>query len=253
LAILTLGYRAARYLPDATRALIRRGTARLLPPDYPVDVHFDPRYAPWEQRVCFVPDGDLFAALRGDRASIVTDTIETFTRRGIRLTSGKELEADIIVAATGLNVQILGGTQIVVDGQVVDPAKTVAYRAMMLAGVPNLSFAIGYTNASWTLKCDLVAHYLCRLINHMSANEYRTATPEPPAPNADTAPFVDLTSGYIQRSLHLFPRHGTTTPWRIHGNYVRDALLYRRGRIDDGMLFTRNAATTRDPSVIATV
>ncbi|QFG22111.1 NAD(P)/FAD-dependent oxidoreductase [Actinomadura sp. WMMB 499] len=238
--LITLGYRAARYAPRLTRAAIRARAARLLPSGYDIGRHFDPRHEPWEQRVCFVPDGDLFAALRERRASIVTDRIDTFTERGIRLASGAELEADVIVAATGLNVRLLGGARIVVDGRPVDPARAVGYKAMMLSGVPNLSFAIGYTNASWTLKCDLVARYLCRLIDHMDAHGYRQCTPVVPDASLPTVPFVDLTSGYIQRARHLLPRQGTKHPWRIHGNYLRDRLLYRRGRLDDaGIVFSR--------------
>lgn len=248
--LITLAYRAARFIPRLTRAAIRARAARLLPPEYDVDLHFNPRYAPWEQRVCFVPDADLFKALRAGHASIVTDRIETFTERGIQLASGARLEADIIVTATGLNLQILGGAQIIVDGHAVDVAKTVSYKAMMLSGVPNLSFAIGYTNASWTLKCDLVAHYLCRLITHMDAHGHRQCTPRPPSRSLPTEPLVDLSSGYIQRSLHLIPLQGAKRPWRIHGNYLRDRWLYRHGRIDDaGVVFSSGAApASRDRS-----
>ncbi|TDC56853.1 NAD(P)/FAD-dependent oxidoreductase [Actinomadura sp. KC345] len=245
-SLITLAYRAARYAPRLTRAVIKARAARLLPSDYDVDRHFTPRYAPWEQRVCFVPDGDLFTALRERRASIVTDRIETFTERGIRLASGTELHADVIVAATGLNVRLLGGARIVVDGRPIDPAQAIGYKAMMLSGVPNLSFAIGYTNASWTLKCDLVARYLCRLINHMDAHGHRQCTPLAPDRSQPTVPFVELTSGYIQRSLRLLPRQGTKRPWRIHGNYLRDRLLYRYGRLDDaGIAFTPGTAAPR--------
>ncbi|MFV2172063.1 flavin-containing monooxygenase [Actinomadura sp. LOL_016] len=237
--LITLAYRAARYAPRLTRAAIRARATRLLPSGYDVGRHFDPRHEPWEQRVCFVPDGDLFTAVRERRASIVTDRIDTFTERGIRLASGTELEADVIVAATGLNVRLLGGTRIVVDGRPVDPARTVGYKAMMLSGVPNLTFAIGYTNASWTLKCDLVARYLCRLLTHMDVHGHRQCTPLAPDGSQPTRPFVDLTSGYIRRARHLLPRQGTERPWRIHDNYLRDRWLYRRGRLDDaGIVFS---------------
>ena len=237
--LVTLAYRAARYLPQLISAAIRAGVRRAVGDSVDVERDFTPRYEPWQQRVCFVPDGDLFDTLRSDGATIVTDQIARFTRDGIELATGGTLPADIIVTATGLNMKLLGGAEISVDGVQVDPAEIVAYKGMMLTGVPNLSFAIGYTNASWTLKCDLVANYVCRLLNHMDARGHDSCTPIGPGPAIPTKPFVDLTSGYIQRSLHLLPRQAAISPWRFHGNYFRDSVLYRRSRLDNGVQFAR--------------
>lgn len=238
--LVTLAYRAARHLPQLVSAAIRAGVRRAVGDSVDVERDFTPRYEPWEQRVCFVPDGDLFDTLRSDGASIVTDQIVRFTREGIELANCGTLPADIVVTATGLNLKLLGGARIGVDGMPVDPAQVVAYKGMMLSGVPNLSFAIGYTNASWTLKCDLVANYVCRLIKHMDASGYESCTPIGPDPAIPTKPFVDLTSGYIQRSLHILPKQAVISPWRFHGNYFRDSVLYRRSRLaDNGVQFAK--------------
>jgi cation diffusion facilitator CzcD-associated flavoprotein CzcO len=169
------------------KRLLRAGLERELPAGFDIDTHFKPRYDPWDQRLCLVPDGDLFRTLRSGRASIVTDGIETFTEQGIRLASGQELEADVIVTATGLEMQLFGGATLAVDGQEVDPAQTVAYKAMMFSGVPNLALAMGYTNASWTLKCDLIAEYVCRLLAYMDEHGYRQVTPVPPGRRRSSA------------------------------------------------------------------
>jgi monooxygenase len=219
------------------RNLIRKATAKRLPEGYAVDTHFNPSYDPWDQRMCLVPDGDLFEAINDGRASIVTDTIETFTETGLRLASGEELEADIIVTATGLNLLPLGGIELAVDGTDVRIPETVGYKGMMLSGVPNLAVTLGYTNASWTLKADLVAQYACRLLNHMDARGYAICTPQAPASGSETAPWLDLKSGYVLRSAAALPKQGTTPPWRLHQNYLRDIPLLRRGPVDDAMDF----------------
>ncbi|HYV16120.1 MAG TPA: NAD(P)/FAD-dependent oxidoreductase, partial [Conexibacter sp.] len=217
----TLSYRLSRRAPNLMRKLIRRGVERRLPEGYDVATHFTPRYDPWDQRMCLVPAGDLFEAIARGDASVVTDGIETFTERGLRLASGAELEADVIVTATGLNMLVLGGMTLSVDGRDVDLADTVGYKGIMFSGVPNLALTLGYTNASWTLKGDLAAEYVCRLLNHMDARGYRVCTPRRPDPSLPTSPMVDLTSGYVQRSLDALPKQGAKRPWRLHQNYAR--------------------------------
>jgi cation diffusion facilitator CzcD-associated flavoprotein CzcO len=211
---------------------------RRLPAGYEVDLHFKPSYNPWEQRLCLVPDSDLFEAISAGTASVVTDEIETFTERGVKLRSGTELDADVIVTATGLNLLLFGGVDMTVDGEPVDFSKTIAYKGMMICGVPNFALALGYTNASWTLKCDLVSHYLCRLVNHMDAHGYAIATPKPPDPSLPTEPFIDFNSGYVLRSIHLLPRQGAYQPWRLNQNWFRDVRLLKRGPVNDSIDFS---------------
>jgi monooxygenase len=237
-------FNLSRRFPRFMRGLIRRGVQHHLPAEYDVDTHFNPRYNPWDQRLCLVPDSDLFEALSRGDASIVTDAIETFTERGLMLASGTELEADIIVTATGLNLLMLGGLELTVDGDTVDLSQKIAYKGMMLCGVPNLAIALGYTNASWTLKCDLVAQYVCRLINHMDTHGYEIATPHAPDPGVPTEPFIDFSSGYVLRSIDDLPRQGATQPWRLHQNYFRDIRLLKRGPVDDSMEFSRARSDT---------
>ncbi len=212
-------------------------------------------YDPWDQRMCLVPDGDLFEAISEGRASIVTDGIETFTETGLRLASGEQIEADIIVTATGLNLLPLGGIDLAVDGSEVRIPETVGYKGMMLSGIPNLAVTLGYTNASWTLKADLVAQYTCRLLNYMDAHGYATCTPRAPAPGAQTAPWLDLKSGYVLRSAATLPKQGMTPPWRLHQNYLRDIPLLRRGPVDDEMEFAAarpdQGQDSREPASIA--
>jgi monooxygenase len=247
-----LFFQLSRRAPRLVRRLIHRGVERRLPPGYDVDKHFEPRYDPWDQRVCLVPDGDLFAALSRGDASIVTDEIETFTERGLRLASGAELDADLIVTATGLNLLTLGGIELTVDGREVDVSETVAYKGLMLSGVPNLALALGYTNASWTLKCDLVAEYVCRLLNHMDEHDYRRCMPLAPGPGIGTEPIIDLTAGYVLRSIDQLPEQGTRTPWRLHQNYPLDILMLRHGRLDDeGIEFSGAERETRAEAVAA--
>jgi cation diffusion facilitator CzcD-associated flavoprotein CzcO len=247
--LLTMGFfQLSRRAPKVAKALIRKGVAKELPEGYDVDRHFKPTYDPWDQRVCLVPDGDLFQAIRSGGASIVTDTIETFTERGIRLASGEELEADLVVTATGLNLLALGGMQLAVDGRDVALNETVGYKGMMLSDVPNLAIALGYTNASWTLKCDLTCEYVCRLLRHMDEHGYRVCTPRTGDAPLATQPFIDLKSGYVQRSLDQFPKQGLEAPWRLYQNYVRDIIMLRRGAIDDGALeFSAAPAASVEP------
>jgi monooxygenase len=247
-------YRFCRRNPTRARALITRWLARELPPGYPVSPDFAPRYNPWEQRVCLVPDADLFHAMRSGRASVVTGDIETITETGLRLRSGAELEADLIVTATGLNLLLLGGLEATVDGARVDFSKTYNYKGMMFSDVPNLALAVGYTNASWTLKAELICRYVCRLLNHMRATGMRQCTPRLPDGSMPEAPFLDLTSGYVQRSIDKFPKQGTKVPWKLHQNYARDVLLLRRGNVDDGVMEFSNperAGVRRDPADLA--
>jgi cation diffusion facilitator CzcD-associated flavoprotein CzcO len=226
-------WRFCQKYPNAARRLIRNLNAKMLPAGYPVDEHFNPPYDPWDQRLCLVPDGDLFRAIRAGRASIVTDRIVTFTERGVQLASGGELEADIIITATGLNVQAMGGLSLTVDGQPVSVPDTIAYKGMMLSGVPNLAYAIGYTNSSWTLKVGLLCEHFCRLLSHMDANGYDTARPEPADPDMPTRPFLDFGAGYIQRAIDQLPRQGSRAPWLTSMSYTRDVRLLRRLPVQD--------------------
>ncbi len=236
----TLLYKVSRSAPRFMKRVIRRGVARRLPPDYDVDTHFKPTYQPWDQRLCLVPDGDLFDALAAGRASVATDQIDTFTEHGLRLRSGAELEADVVVTATGLNLMVFGGIALTVDGREIDFSQTVGYKAMMFSGVPNFALTLGYTNASWTLKGDLVAEYVCRLLNHMDAHGYQICAPRAPDPSMPTTPFLDLASGYVLRSLEELPKQGARAPWRLQQSYARDVLMFRRGPLeDDAIEFSR--------------
>jgi cation diffusion facilitator CzcD-associated flavoprotein CzcO len=237
--LMTLNFKLCRRIPKLMRRLIRSGVARRLPADYDIDTHFNPRYEPWDQRLCLAPDGDLFDAVSNGRASVVTDEIETFTERGVKLSSGAELAADVIVTATGLNLLALGGLRLAIDGVDVELSRTVAYKGAMLCGVPNLAMTFGYTNASWTLKADLIATYVGRLLAYMDEHGYEVCTPRAPDPSLPTKPFLDLKSGYVLRSLDTLPRQGATTPWQLHQNYFRDIPLLGRGPVDDAMEFSR--------------
>jgi monooxygenase len=239
--VTTAFFQLSRRRPRFVKGLLLKAAAKALPPGYDVRKHFKPNYNPWDQRVCLVPDGDLFEAISDGSASIETDTIDTFSERGVKLASGKELEADLVVTATGLNLLALGGMELSVDGEDVEIPNTVGYKGMMLSGVPNMAISLGYTNASWTLKCDLTCEYACRLINHMDERGYRQATPRL-APDTPTQPFIDLKSGYVLRSLDKFPKQGVRAPWRLYQNYARDILTLRYGAIEGGALeFSNNA------------
>ncbi len=235
-------FQLSRRAPEMVKSLLRKAAQKVLPPGYDVDTHFGPHYDPWDQRLCFVPDGDLFHAVTQGRAAIVTDTIAGFTAHGVTTASGQELAADIVVTATGLNLLPVGGMSLAVDGEPVELGTSLAYKGMMISGVPNFALTIGYTNASWTLKSDLVARYVCRLLNHMAAHGYRAATPRPPAGTEATVPLVDLRSGYVLRSIDKLPKQGPAAPWRLYQNYPRDVLLMRYGPVDDDMRFDRAPA-----------
>jgi cation diffusion facilitator CzcD-associated flavoprotein CzcO len=217
-----------------------------------VRTHFNPTYNPWDQRLCLVPDGDLFESISRGEAEVVTDRIETFTEKGLKLGSGEELEADIIITATGLNLLMMGDMKLAVDGREVVPSETVGYKGMMLSGVPNMALTLGYTNASWTLKADLVSQYVCRLLNHMDANDYRVVTPVEPDPSLEREPFLDLASGYVLRSLDKLPKQGPRAPWRLYQNYPRDIVMMRHGPLEDeGIEFSRAAAPAEPAEPLA--
>ena len=233
-------YQLSRHKPQAMKRILRKALEKSLPAGYDIDTHFTPPYNPWDQRFCIVPDGDLFTAIREDRATVVTGRIDTFTPQGIRLESGEELLADVVVTATGLNMLVLGGIELVVDGEKVEFSETVGYKGMMFSGVPNLAAAIGYTNASWTLKCDLVCEYVCRLLNHLRDNDFDSVMPLWSDPELPEVPFIDLQSGYVLRSVDKFPKQAARAPWRLHQNYVKDLLLLRYGRNEyDELVFKR--------------
>ncbi|HEX6230054.1 MAG TPA: NAD(P)/FAD-dependent oxidoreductase [Solirubrobacterales bacterium] len=236
----TVFYRLCRRRPNLMKRFIRKRVERSLPAGYDVDTHFTPPYDPWDQRLCLVPDSDLFEAIAGGRAELVTDRIERFTERGIRLQSGGELEADVIVTATGLNLLFLGGIELIVDGEPIDTSRSIIYRGMMLNGVPNLAFAVGYTNASWTLKVDLVSEYVCRLLAHMDAAGYSSCVPELTDASVVEEPLLDFSAGYVLRSLDRLPKQGSKLPWRLRQNYPLDLAELRHGRLEDGtMRFAR--------------
>jgi monooxygenase len=229
-------YKLSKSRPTFVKKMIRKGNERLLPVGYDIDKHFKPRYNPWDQRMCLVPNGDLFESIRSGEAEIVTDRIETFTEAGIKLESGAELEADVIVTATGLNVLFLGGMEIAIDGEGIDFSKRMAYKGMMLDGVPNFAFTLGYTNASWTLKADLTSEYVCRLLNHMDAHGYKRCVPEVADPSITEEPILDFNSGYVLRALDRLPKQGSKEPWKLRQNYVVDTRAIRRSPIDDGAM-----------------
>ncbi|MDT0200392.1 NAD(P)/FAD-dependent oxidoreductase [Nocardioides sp. AE5] len=228
-------YTVSQKQPRLMRAMIRKLTQRMLPEDYPVDVHFKPTYGPWDQRLCLVPNGDLFKAIRSGKAEVVTDTIDTFTPDGIRLGSGEELEADIIITATGLNLHLFGGVEVSVDGKKFDAPHTMAYRGLMLSEMPNFAYTIGYTNASWTLKADLVAEYVCRLLEKMDEKGATTVVPVRQEGVAEE-PFMDFEAGYVLRSLDQLPKQGDVEPWKLKQNWFYDVRQIRNSELDDGVL-----------------
>jgi cation diffusion facilitator CzcD-associated flavoprotein CzcO len=225
----------ARGAPGVFARGLRQKTHAALGAEYDVGKHFTPRYKPWDERLCIIPDGDLFTAIREQRASVVTDEIASFTATGIQLKSGEHLAADVIVSATGLALKLVGGMALVVDGKPVEMPNTMAYKGLMYSGVPNLASAFGYTNASWTLKCDLIAEHVCRLLNFMKAHDYVQCMPVRD-PSVGEEPVLNFTSGYVQRALPSLPTQGTRAPWRVHQNYVLDLLAFRHGRVDNPSL-----------------
>ncbi len=245
-------YQLSQRFPKAVRRLIRSVNAKQLEGSgLDVDTHFKPRYDPWDQRLCAVPNADLYRALRKGTATVVTDHIDTFTADGIRLKSGQELPADIVVTATGLNLLAFGGIALSVDGEDVSLPDTVAYKAMMLSGVPNFAYAVGYTNSSWTLKVDLVCEYLCRLLAHVDAQGGDACVPRLHDADMPTRPLLDFQAGYVMRALDQFPRQGDAEPWTIAMNYFKDAKQLRGGAIDDGVLQVFSATPVATPVEVA--
>ncbi|HEV2561284.1 MAG TPA: NAD(P)/FAD-dependent oxidoreductase [Rhizomicrobium sp.] len=229
-------FRLARKRPEKMKKFLLDMVRQELGPDYDIATHFTPNYNPWEQRLCLVPDSDLFQSIKSGKSSVVTDQIESFTPKGIKLKSGKELEADIIVTATGLKLELLGGMQVNVDGAPVNIAKTMSYKGMMFSDVPNLASAFGYTNASWTLKCDLTCEYVCRMLNYMDAHGYKQCTPRQRDPSIHEEPWFDFSSGYIQRAADVLPKQGSKKPWKLYQNYALDLVTLRFGKVDDGTM-----------------
>jgi monooxygenase len=222
-----------------------------LGPDYDVATHFTPRYNPWDQRVCLVPDGDFFAAIKSGKASVVTDHVASFTEDGIRLQSGTELKADLVVTATGLQLQLLGAMELMVDDKKVDLSKCLQYKGMMFSDIPNLASTFGYTNASWTLKADLTSAYLCRLLNHMEKSSKRICVARNSLGTVATEPFVDFSSGYFQRVLDELPKQGPKKPWRLNQSYLLDVLSLRLGSVEDNaMTFVNPSPSTVPTSVL---
>ncbi|HEX4686862.1 MAG TPA: NAD(P)/FAD-dependent oxidoreductase [Nocardioides sp.] len=228
-------YRLSRRRPETVKRVVRKQNVALLPEGYDVDTHFAPRYDPWDQRMCFVPDADLFKAVRSGDAEVVTSTIERLDADGIRLSGGRHLRADVVVTATGLTLAPFGGIELVVDGEKVDPSALMTYRALMLSDVPNFVFTVGYTNASWTLKVDLVAEFTCRLLAHLAEHGYRRVVPVGD-PSVRETPLMDFTSGYVLRALDQLPHQGDRDPWRLRQSYLRDRRTLRRAPLEDGVL-----------------
>lgn len=229
-----LTYQLARRRPAFVKLYLVKMAARQLRSDQTAQ-HFSPNYKPWDERLCVVPDGDLFRQIRHGKASVVTDTIQSILPNGIQLSSGKTLEADIIVSATGLSLNILGDIQIQVDGLPFKASEQMAYRGMWLSGLPNAIMTFGYTNASWTLKADLTALYTCRLLNYMNKHGYKKAIPVKD-PSIQEADYLSFTSGYVQRARNVLPKQGTKAPWQVNQNYLKDILLIKYGRLNDGVM-----------------
>lgn len=225
-------YAFCQRYPDRARKLIRGLNVKMLGATYPVDVHFNPPYKPWDQRLCAVPGGDLFQVLKEGKASMVTDRIATFTEAGVQLQSGATLEADIIVTATGLNLQPFGGIRFLIDDRPIQLSDTVAFKGIMLSGVPNLAFAIGYTSSSWTLKVGLLCEHFCRLLGYMDTKKFDVCTPVVD-PAMQTKPLLDFGAGYVQRSLSELPRQGDAFPWLMSFDYASDAKMFRKGNVAD--------------------
>lgn len=231
-----LMFNLARKRPEGFKKKLLEMVREEMGPDFDVDTHFTPSYNPWDQRLCLVPDSDLFDCIKDGSASVVTNHIERFTENGIRLKDGQELEADIIVPATGLQLQSLGGMELAVNGEDVDIAKTTNYKGMSLSNVPNFAWTVGYTNASWTLKADLTADYVCRLLNHMEKRGYKVCNPVLTGDDAGDEPLLTFTSGYIQRSIADLPKQGSVPPWKNHQNYIADLMHLKFEKVDDGIM-----------------
>jgi monooxygenase len=240
-------YNKTRTNPQGVNQWVLDRVQKLLPEGYDM-AHFTPSYNVWDQRLCLVPDDDLFEAIRSGKADVATGHIDRFTDTGIRLKDGRELPADIIVTATGLQLQLLSGVEYRIDGERFEPSKTMTYKAMMFEGAPNLATSFGYTNASWTLKADLTCMYVCRLLNHMDRTGTQIATPVLDDPEVQEEPWLSFTSGYVQRALGNLPKQGSKRPWKVHQNYAKDLLDLKFGKVDDGaMRFTKAGAVRREP------
>jgi cation diffusion facilitator CzcD-associated flavoprotein CzcO len=231
-----ISYDWSQKRPELVKRWMLRRLTRELPQGYDIDRHFTPDYNPWDQRVCSVPDGDMFAAIRSGKASVVTDGIARFTKTGILLQSGEELEADIIVTATGLDLVAFGGIEMIVDGEPVVLSDKLAYAGAMISDVPNFAFAIGYTNASWTLKVDLVCDWFCRVIEHAERRGFDLCVPLNDDPDIETRPLLDFKAGYVQRSIELFPKQGPAAPWGLSMSYAQDVKRFHDAPIEDGIL-----------------
>jgi cation diffusion facilitator CzcD-associated flavoprotein CzcO len=229
-------YRFTRKRPEVVKQQLLKMVRDQLGPEYDVATHFTPRYNPWDQRLCLVPDADLFDAIKAGRAEVVTDHIDHFTPDGIALKSGQTLKADVVVTATGLVLKAMNGVALSVDGKAIIPAETFSYKGMMYSGVPNLASSFGYTNASWTLKCDLTCAYVCRLLNHMQRTGTRQCTPRLDDPSMEPAPWLDFSSGYVQRAMEKFPKQGTKAPWKLDQNYALDLMNLRYAKVEDGVM-----------------
>ncbi|MBO0768915.1 MAG: NAD(P)/FAD-dependent oxidoreductase [Solirubrobacterales bacterium] len=229
-------YELCQRYPKVMRKVLMRQVKAQLPADYPIEPNFSPRYNPWDERLCVVPNGDLFKAIRAGKADVVTDRISAFEADGIRLESGKLLEADIVVTATGLDLQAFGGAELRVDGQSVDPGQTVAYKSMMLSGIPNFAFSVGYTNASWTLKVDLVCEHFCRILNHMDQTGTQVVVPEIGDAQLERRPLLDFQAGYVQRRVNEFPKQATSEPWTVAMSYAADRKRLLDGPVTDPAL-----------------
>jgi len=225
----------SRDKPERVRRLLLRGVRKKLGKDYDVDKHFTPDYKPWDQRLCLIPDSDLFDAINSGKAEVVTDHIDYFTKDGIALKSGEHIPADIIVTATGLRIRVFGDVKMQIDGADIDPAQHFTYNGFMLSDVPNFANVFGYVNASWTLRADLIAQYMCRLFNHMQAKGHKSAIPRAPE-GMEKRLWVDFEAGYIQRSIDIMPKQGDRDPWQNIQNYKRDRTLIGKAVIDDGVM-----------------
>ena len=248
LALGIIAYRLFRAFPAKAKRLLMHAAAKELGPGTDVEKHFNPTYNPWDQRLCVVPEGDLFKAICSGKASVITDSILKFSERGIHLQSGQKLEADIVVLATGLTIQLLGGAELTVDGKKIVPNETMVYKGMMIGDVPNMALAFGYTNAPWTLKTDLTANWVCKLLNYMDRKGYAAAVPRRQKQVTAEA-LLNLQSGYIERAGQTLPKQGSRRPWRVYQNYLMDMLTTRYGRIADGVLqFYSRSKAPKDPA-----
>jgi len=243
----TVMFQFLRRWPERAAKLMRDGVAAQLPASIPVDPHFVPEYNPWDQRLCLIPEGNLFKVMRDGRAGVVTGTIETFTESGIRLTSGEELEADVVVTATGLKMVALGEIALTVDGEAIDASETLVYKGMMFSGIPNLAWCVGYTNNSWTLRADITAQHVCRVLNHMDRHHHTRCVPRTTA-TTSSRPILDLSSGYVRRAAPILPKQGDRWPWRLRQNYLFDLAAMRLTRVDDAGLHFDTPARDAAPA-----